>query len=115
MPRIMLHMEGLAVFIGAVVLYGHISGNWLVFLLLLFTPDVAMIGYLVNTRLGSLIYNVVHTYTLALIIALIALALESTTGVSLGLILFAHIGIDRTMGYGLKYPTAFKDTHFNYV
>ncbi len=29
----------------------------------------------------------------------------------LALILFAHIGIDRLLGFGLKYPSGFKDTH----
>jgi hypothetical protein len=27
----------------------------------------------------------------------------------------AHIGFDRLLGYGLKYPTAFKDTHLGKV
>jgi hypothetical protein len=30
---------------------------------------------------------------------------------ALALILFAHIGIDRWLGFGLKYPSGFKDTH----
>ncbi len=31
--------------------------------------------------------------------------------VSLALVWFAHIGFDRMVGYGLKYPTDFFDTH----
>lgn len=26
-----------------------------------------------------------------------------------------HIGFDRALGYGLKYPTGFKDTHLQRV
>jgi len=37
------------------------------------------------------------------------------TGVAISLIWIAHIGIDRVLGYGLKYPTAFKDTHLQKV
>jgi len=29
----------------------------------------------------------------------------------IALIWFAHIGIDRALGYGLKYTSGFKDTH----
>jgi len=31
------------------------------------------------------------------------------------LIWLAHIGIDRALGYGLKYPTFFRDTHLQHV
>jgi hypothetical protein len=29
----------------------------------------------------------------------------------IGIIWFSHIVFDRMLGYGLKYPTFFKDTH----
>ncbi|RKQ33951.1 DUF4260 family protein [Oceanobacillus halophilus] len=32
-----------------------------------------------------------------------------------GLIWTAHIGMDRMIGFGLKYPTAFKDTHIQRI
>ena len=35
--------------------------------------------------------------------------------ISLGLIWFAHIGFDRMMGFGLKYPTRFGDTHLGRI
>ncbi|KKB35215.1 hypothetical protein QY97_01956 [Bacillus thermotolerans] len=34
---------------------------------------------------------------------------------AVGLIWSAHIGMDRAIGYGLKYSTHFKDTHLNRV
>jgi hypothetical protein len=34
---------------------------------------------------------------------------------SAALIWLAHIGMDRALGYGLKYPTTFKDTHLGHV
>jgi hypothetical protein len=33
----------------------------------------------------------------------------------IALIWFAHIGTDRFLGYGLEYPTRFKDTHLQRV
>ena len=35
--------------------------------------------------------------------------------IGFSLIWLAHIGFDRTLGYGLKCPTAFKDTHLQRV
>jgi hypothetical protein len=40
---------------------------------------------------------------------------DAETAVQLGLIWFAHIGVVRAIGYGLKYPTGFKDTHLQRV
>ena len=34
---------------------------------------------------------------------------------AVGLVWLAHIGIDRALGYGLKYPTHFEDTHLQRV
>ena len=111
MPRVLLHMEGLAVLLGAVVLYGHVSGNWGAFLLLLLMPDLSMAGYLAGPKTGSVIYNIVHYYGLPIALGLLSLAGGWTTGLSLALIWAAHIGMDRLFGYGFKYPSDFKDTH----
>jgi hypothetical protein len=112
MPRILLQSEGLALFVTAVLFYAHVRGNGLLFALLLFVPDAAMIGYIANPRLGSITYNVVHTLTAPTLFGLVALAAGWQLGVWLALIWLAHIGMDRALGYGLKYPTAFRDTHF---
>ena len=37
------------------------------------------------------------------------------SSIKLGLIWLAHIGMDRAIGYGLKYPTNHKDTHLQRV
>jgi hypothetical protein len=111
-PRLLLHLEGLALLVGAVALYSQHSADWLAFILLLFVPDISMIGYLANPRLGAAIYNLAHTYSLPLALGLVALAGGWSLGVSLALIWFAHISLDRALGYGLKYDS-FKDTHLN--
>ncbi len=115
LPRLLLSLEGLAVLVGAVALYSQQSGAWVAFLLLLFTPDLGMLGYLANPRTGAAVYNIVHTYALPITLALVALAAGWHTGVSLALVWAAHIGMDRTLGYGLKYASGFKDTHFQRV
>ncbi len=114
-PRILLHIEGLTVLVGAVALYAHQGGSWLLFALLLLAPDLSMIGYVVNPRVGSVMYNAAHFYTVPALVLGLSLAASVPTGVLIGLIWSAHIGLDRTLGFGLKYPTAFKDSHLQRV
>jgi hypothetical protein len=115
LPVVLLRAEGLAVLISAIAVYAHLRGNAWLFVLLLFTPDVFMLGYLKNVQLGSIIYNIGHTYLVPIVVLAIALYAESFLGVQIAIIWFAHIGLDRLMGYGLKYPTNFKDTHLQRV
>lgn len=61
--------------------------------------------------MGGLAYNLVHTYALALPLALAGFAVGSPVASALGLILIAHIGFDRMLGFGLKYASGFGDTH----
>lgn len=114
-PRILLHLEGLVVLIGAVVAYAYMSGSGWLFALLLFVPDVFMLGYVRDVKLGALIYNIGHAYVLPVALLGASLVAGWELGVLIGLIWLAHIGLDRTMGYGLKYPTEFKDTHMGHV
>lgn len=78
---------------------------------LLLAPDLSMLGYALGKQWGSVVYNLVHTYTLPLLLAIISLVTGLPLGVQLALIWLAHIGMDRTVGYGLKYPASFKDSH----
>jgi Domain of unknown function (DUF4260) len=114
-PSGLLKLEGAVVFLIALVLYSRSGSGWLMFVLLFFVPDVSMIGYGVNTKIGAGLYNVVHAYVLPAALGLIGLWLADGVLVSLSLIWFAHIGCDRLLGFGLKYPTVFKDTHLQRV
>lgn len=74
-----------------------------------------MIGYLINTKVGAKCYNIFHTYSLSITIVIVGLLLTDQLVLAVGLIWSAHIGMDRAIGYGLKYSTNFKDTHLNRV
>jgi hypothetical protein len=93
------------------LLYGWTGGNWLLFLLLLLAPDLGALGYLAGPRVGAATYNAVHNYLLPASLAAYGLLSGSPLAVSLALIWFAHIGMDRLFGYGLKYPSGSKDNH----
>lgn len=109
-----LRLEGAAVLIGAIAVYAAQYGDWLAFILLLIVPDLSLLGYLRGASTGAVIYNAAHTYLAPGLLA----AVGAFTGVpallQIALVWVAHIGMDRTIGYGLKY-SAFKDTHLQRV
>jgi Domain of unknown function (DUF4260) len=84
-------------------------------LLLFLVPDLSMLGYLSGPQTGAVTYNLFHTYVLPGLLAALGLLTGSTLLVSLALVWFAHIGFDRMVGYGLKYPTGFFDTHLHHL
>jgi len=114
-PSILLRVEGLVVLALSVIFYTVEGGTWWLYLLLLFAPDLSMVGYLAGTRIGALCYNVAHTYVLPLALLAVGLLTTQTLLVQLALIWLSHIGLDRVLAYGLKYPTAFRDTHFSRI
>lgn len=114
-PRNLLHLEGAVVFVLSVLLYFQQGGPWWLFVLLLLAPDLAAAGYLLNPRMGSATYNAIHIYLWPLALLIYGFYEFEPLAIELGLIWAAHIGMDRMLGYGLKYPSAFKDTHLQRV
>lgn len=115
MPAVLLRLEGVAYLAAAATAYAILGHSWWLFALLLFTPDLAMVGYLRSPRTGALTYNFAHTSSLPLVLSVAGLALGWALGVQIALIWLAHIGLDRALGYGLKYGDAFLHTHLSEV
>jgi hypothetical protein len=113
--RFWLHAEGLAAFAGATALYLASGGDGWLFLPLLLVPDLGLLGYVLGSRFGAFTYNLVHNWAIGLGVLGIGLAMSSTGLVLAGAILIAHVGMDRAVGYGLKYPGAPKPTHLQRV
>ncbi len=109
--RIWLRAEGFSVLALSALLYSHFGASWWIFFGLLLVPDLSMLGYLINPRIGSTAYNLAHNYVLPLAVAIAALALDRPAILPYACIWTAHIGLDRLLGYGLKYPAAFSATH----
>jgi hypothetical protein len=114
-PRFLLRIEGAAVLLAACHFYHQLHGSWLCFAVLFLTPDLFMLGYLVDKKVGAFCYNLVHTYSVPVLVLSALWISGQTSYYWLVLIWFAHIGMDRLAGYGLKYETAFKDTHLQRV
>ena len=111
MVKKIVQLEGLVLFLLSLFFYNTASANWILFVILLFTPDISMIGYLKDKKIGAMVYNSIHNYMLAGILMLLGFAADYALLYEIGLILFAHVSLDRFIGFGLKYPSAFKDTH----
>lgn len=111
----LLHIEGLVVLIVCLYFYGANEFNWWMFLVLILAPDISMLGYLINKKVGAIIYNLFHTYIIPLCIVIVGMYMQNELALALGIIWTAHIGMDRTIGYGLKYPCDFKSTHLQRV
>jgi hypothetical protein len=109
--RLLLRLEGLAALAVSLALYAHAGFSWPIFALFLLAPDLSMLAYLAGPRAGAAAYNLVHTYASALAVTLAGFFGTLPALTAAGLILIAHIGLDRALGYGLKYSTAFGDTH----
>ena len=115
LPRALLHVEGVVVAAAAVALYFHLGYPWWLFLVLILAPDLSMGGYAAGPVVGRATYDAAHTYALPVALAAIGVLADAEVAVQIGLIWTAHIGVDRAIGYGLKYPSGFKDTHLQRV
>jgi hypothetical protein len=113
--RTWLRIEAAAAFIAGLALYGWLGAPWLLVIPFLLVPDLSMIGYLRGPRLGAMTYNVAHNWAIGLAVLGIGIASEVTQVSILGAILIAHVGMDRALGYGLKLPTSFQDTHLGRI
>lgn len=107
---LLLRAEGLAVLVLALVVYWQFGGNWWLFALLILAPDLAALGYFGGPRLGAALYNAVHNYALPLSLGLI-FYFAAPQLLPFVAIWIAHIAGDRLLGYGLKYPDSFGQTH----
>jgi len=108
--RLLLQAEGGAVLAVSLWAFDATGGNWLAFAALFLLPDAFMLGYLRDPRIGAAFYNIGHSTMIPVALILAGLTLGTPT-LTVGLIWTAHIGFDRLMGYGLKYPRSFHATH----
>lgn len=93
------------------MLFQQLDAGWLIFFLLFLVPDLSMFGYIAGPRIGALTYNIAHTYAAPAVVGGIAHLSDNSALVGAALIWSAHIGFDRMLGYGLKLPSGFHDTH----
>jgi hypothetical protein len=110
-PLTLLRLEGLVVLAAASCAYQAVGARWSLFALLFLVPDLSMLGYLVNRRVGAACYNAGHSYFGPALLLALGAAFHTPTALAVACIWVAHVGFDRLLGYGLKYASGFGDTH----
>ena len=114
-PATLIRLEEAALLTISLYAYHHLHYSWLLFAILFLAPDLFMLGYLINPRTGAATYNLAHTLLFPITLLLVAYTSNHALLTALSLIWIAHIALDRLLGYGLKYPTWFKDTHLQHI
>jgi len=113
--RVLLRLEGLALFAAMVLLYSTRGGPWWLFAVLFLAPDLSFAAYLAGARIGGMVYNAVHVTAVPIVLLIAGFVFDLPLAASIAIIWLAHIGMDRAAGYGLKYPDAFNHTHLGRI
>ena len=111
----LLQLEELAMFVLGIFMFGLLGYAWWWFLVLLLVPDIGMLGYLVNNKIGAFLYNLFHHKGVAILIYFFGMYFSYPVIQIVGVILFSHSAMDRIFGYGLKYDKGFKYTHLGEI
>ena len=111
----LLKLEELGQFILAIFLFNQLNYSWWIFPALILIPDLSMLGYLMNTKVGAWLYNFFHHKLIAVITYGVGLWFSQETVQLIGIILFAHSAMDRLFGYGLKFNDSFTHTHLGTI
>jgi hypothetical protein len=116
MPLRILRSEGLVLLaVALAAFFGALDEPYWLVPLVLFAPDLLMVGYARSTRTGAALYNLAHSYPAPALLGTIALATSNHLWQAVALVWFAHIGMDRALGYGLKYDDSFTHTHLGTI
>lgn len=111
----LLKLEELSLLGLSLFLFSGLDHGWGWYALLFLTPDLSMVGYLANPRLGAWTYNLIHHKGLAVALYLLGHLLSIPWLLFAGTLLLGHSSFDRVFGYGLKYPDTFQNTHLGKI
>lgn len=113
--KTILKLEYAALFFLALMMFARTEISWWWFALLFFLPDLSMVGYAINTKVGAVLYNIFHHFGTAVLLFFVGKILGFIYLEVAGIILLAHSAFDRILGYGLKYPDSFQNTHLGRI
>ncbi|WP_373505969.1 DUF4260 domain-containing protein [Aestuariivirga sp.] len=114
-PRLILRLEGLALLAAGIIAFSTTGQSWWLSAILFLVPDLSFAAYLFGPRVGAMGYNLLHSTVLPLTLGIAGFLVSSPVAMAVAAIWLSHIGFDRALGYGLKYPTAFHDTHLGRI
>jgi hypothetical protein len=113
--NVLLKIEEAAELVIAYVITLLLGFTWWTFFTLLFFPDLFMVGYVVNARVGAMLYNLGHHKGVAIVVALLGLSFSDSVCILIAAVLFGHSALDRLLGFGMKYTDDFKHTHLGWI
>lgn len=113
--KTLIRLEELAMFGLALYLNSFLPFDGWIFWALFLAPDLSMLGYLINTKLGAIAYNLAHHKGIAIALYLTGFYLIIPELTLAGVVLFGHSSFDRMVGYGLKFEDNFKHTHLGWL
>jgi len=111
----LLKLEELFLFGLSLFLFSGLDYSWGWYAFLFLTPDLSMLGYLINPRFGSWTYNLIHHKGVSVALYILGYLIANPAFQFAGTLLLGHSSLDRVFGYGLKYPDAFKNTHLGMI
>jgi hypothetical protein len=114
-PTVAQRIEAAALLVAAVLAFGASGWSWWWFAALLLAADVSMVGYLAGPRVGAAVYNTGHALAGPALLLAWAWAGGPAAALAVGAVWLAHIGMDRSLGYGLKHPDGFHHTHLGLI
>jgi hypothetical protein len=109
--KIILSLEYIAGVVLSLYLFSLADSRWWLYLVLFFTPDIAMVGYVISSKIGAACYNFTHHLGVAVFLYVIGKLVHMPTMELVGIVWLGHLYFDRSLGYGLKYADNFKHTH----
>lgn len=110
-----LRTEWACVALVLVAVFWAMGGSWLLFAVLVLAPDLSMLGYLAGPRIGGFAYNLVHVLIGPALLAGLSWMVDGNIAMQIALVWAFHIAVDRALGYGLKLPSSFRDTHLGRI
>ena len=113
--KTILNLEYLGLLVLGIFGFAQTGWSWWWFVGLFFVPDISMLGYLVNPKIGAFFYNLFHHLGVAVLVFLAGKYFAMPEVEVAGIILFSHSAFDRIMGYGLKYSDSFQNKHLGKI
>jgi hypothetical protein len=113
--KTILRLEEAAMFALSIYAFSTTDFAWWWYLVLILVPDIGMLGYLVNTKVGALTYNLFHLKFLGIALYVTGIYFDNSWTELAGIIIFGHASMDRMIGYGLKHEDSFHHTHLGWM
>lgn len=111
----LIRLEEVAMLCISIYILYLLKADWWFYLLMLLGPDISMLGYVAGPKVGAFTYNLFHHKMVAIAVFIVGVITSTWIWQAIGIILFGHSSMDRIFGYGLKYNSAFSDTHLGKI